>query len=211
MMEQIQHITCGHVNVYLVCGSDGSILVDTGMESSREKVLRACREKAVRLILLTHGHCDHCQNAAWLSKELNCPVGIAAADIPLVQAGEKRSVQGSGLWGRVYAAASNQTIRKEAIPPVTPEVILQAGMSLDEFGVEGTIVALPGHTKGSVGVLLKSGALFVGDAMQNLGRPAAAWCYENRADMEASTAAIRRLNATAVYFGHGKAALSGVK
>ncbi len=210
-MEQIEPITCGHVNVYLVCGPDGSILIDTGMEPHREKVLRACREKAVRLILLTHGHCDHCQNAAWLSKRLSCPVGIAAADIPLLQAGEKRHVQGSGLWGRVYAAASNRTIRKEAVAPVTPEVILEDGMSLVPFGAAGKIVALPGHTKGSAGVLLESGALFVGDAMQNLGRPAAAWCYEDRADMEASTEVIRRLNAPAVYFGHGKATLSGVK
>lgn len=209
-MPQIKTISCGHVNVYVLSGPDGAILVDTGMEKDRERVLNACRGSTVKLILLTHGHCDHCQNTRWLAERLRCPVGIGAADAPLIQAGEKRRVQGSGVWGRIYAAASNRVIQTEVIPPVEPQVLLKEGMSLTPFGVKGEIIALPGHTKGSVGVLLETGELFVGDAMQNLGRPAASWCWENRADMEASTAAIRRLNASAVYFGHGKAALSGV-
>lgn len=117
-------------------------------------------------------------------------------------------MQGSGLWGRVYAAASNRVIQKETIPPVKPEVILKEGMSLAPFGVEGETVALPGHTKGSMGVWLESGALFVGDAMQNFGRPSAAWCYEDRGAMEESAVKIRRMNPAALYFGHGKPVLS---
>lgn len=210
-MPQIKTISCGRGNAYLLGGPDGAILLDTGMEKYRERVLNACEGSTVKLILLTHGHCDHCQNARWLAERLGCPVGIGAADVPLIQAGEKRRVQGSGVWGRIYAAASNRVIQTEAIPPVEPQVLLTDGMSLSSFGVKGKVVALPGHTKGSMGVLLETGELFVGDAMQNLGRPAASWCWEDRADMEASTAVIRRLNASAVYFGHGKAALSGVK
>lgn len=207
-MTQIKVISCGHGNAYLLCGPDGAILIDTGMGKEREKVLNACGGTAVKLLLLTHGHCDHCQSARWLAERLGCPVGIGEADIPLLQAGEKRPVQGSGLWGRVYAAASNRVIQKETIPPVKPEVILKEGMSLAPFGVEGETVALPGHTKGSMGVWLESGALFVGDAMQNFGRPSAAWCYEDHGAMEESAAKIRRMNPAALYFGHGKPVLS---
>lgn len=44
-------------------------------------------------------------------------------------------------------------------------------MSLLEYGVDGSVIALPGHTKGSTGIALSTGELFVGDAMQNINSP----------------------------------------
>ena len=67
-METIQQIRCGSVNCFLVQSGRAAILVDTGRAAYREKVLRACRareEVSVRLIVLTHGHIDHVQNAAF--------------------------------------------------------------------------------------------------------------------------------------------------
>ena len=69
-MTQIKVISCGHGNAYLLCGPDGAILIDTGMGKEREKVLNACGGTAVKLLLLTHGHCDHCQSARWLAERL---------------------------------------------------------------------------------------------------------------------------------------------
>lgn len=164
-MTNIVTIACGNANAYLLRGPKGGILIDTGTEKHREKVLNACQEVDVKLILLTHGHVDHCQNAAFLADKLGCPVGIGAADIPLVRDGVTRTVYGHGLVSAVYAFASNRVIASQKIPPVTPAVILEDGFSLEAYGISGKIVPLPGHTVGSVGVLLDTGELFVGDAM----------------------------------------------
>lgn len=203
-MTNIVTIACGNANAYLLRSPEGGILIDTGTEKYREKVLSACRETGVKLILLTHGHVDHCQNAAFLADKLGCPVGIGAADIPLLRDGVARTVYGHGLIGAVYAFASNRVIASQRIPPVTPAVVLENGFSLKAYGIAGTVVPLPGHTAGSVGVLLDTGELFVGDAMQNLGVPACAWCYEDREAALCSVETIRGGKANLVYFGHGR-------
>jgi glyoxylase-like metal-dependent hydrolase (beta-lactamase superfamily II) len=158
----------------------------------------------VRLILLTHGHFDHCQSAAYLTRRLKCSIGIAGEDAALLERNEKRKVYGKGIWGRFYADASNRNIEQNEIEAVTPDVILEDGMSLGEYGVDAKTVKLPGHTAGSVGVLCDTGELFVGDAMQNILFPSAAWCYEDYEKAKESAAIVRSMNAGKIFFGHGR-------
>ena len=200
-----ERIACGMANAYLLHGDGGSILIDTGAEKYREKVAKACQNAGVRLILLTHGHFDHCQSAAYLTRRLKCSIGIAGEDAALLERNEKRKVYGKGIWGRFYADASNRNIEQNEIEAVTPDVILEDGMSLGEYGVDAKTVKLPGHTAGSVGVLCDTGELFVGDAMQNILFPSAAWCYEDYEKAKESAAIVRSMNAGKIFFGHGRA------
>lgn len=204
MTNEIKKLSCGQANVYLVSGINGSILIDTGTEKYREKIVHACKGTTVKLIVLTHGHFDHCQNAAYLAEKLGCPVGIGKEDMPLLTEGEKRKVYGKGVWGHIYAQASNWNIWHKKLPPVKPDVILEDGMALTEYGIDGKIVALPGHTAGSTGVLLKTGELFAGDAMQNIVSPASTWCYEDCESAERSTKTVQMIKAKVIYYGHGR-------
>ena len=199
-----ERIACGMANAYLLHGDGGSILIDTGAEKYREKVAKASQNAVVRLILLTHGHFDHCQSAAYLTRRLKCSIGIAGEDAALLERNEKRKVYGKGIWGRFYADASNRNIEQNEIEAVTPDVILEDGMSLGEYGVDAKTVKLPGHTAGSVGVLCDTGELFVGDAMQNILFPSAAWCYEDYEKAKESAAIVRSMNAGKIFFGHGR-------
>ena len=199
-----ERIACGMANAYLLHGDGGSILIDTGAEKYREKVAKACQNAGVRLILLTHGHFDHCQSAAYLTRRLKCSIEIAGEDAALLERNEKRKVYGKGIWGRFYADASNRNIEQNEIEAVTPDVILEDGMSLGEYGVDAKTVKLPGHTAGSVGVLCDTGELFVGDAMQNILFPSAAWCYEDYEKAKESAAIVRSMNAGKIFFGHGR-------
>lgn len=202
MAAQVVPLPASGAHAYLLRNGASSILVDTGTQKLGEQTLAACHHMGVKLILLTHGHFDHCQNAAYFAEELHCPVAISRADAPLL-AGKKRRVKGEGLWGSAFAWASNRSIEKEPLPEVTPTVFLEDGMSLAPYGIEGQIVALPGHTAGSVGVLLDSRELLVGDAMSGLWAPGPAWCYEDKALMEKSLAAIKGLRPRKIYMGHG--------
>lgn len=201
-MTEVEILRCGSVKAYLLHGTGGSVLVDTGTQAFAGQVLEACKNAGLRLIFLTHGHFDHCQNGAFLSRELHCPVGIAPADLPLVAQGEKRRVYGRGLWGRCFAGASNRNIRTKSIEPIRPEVILAGGQSLSSYGVEGKVIALPGHTAGSMGILLDSGELLAGDALMGWRRPGASWCWEDEKTAKESAELAKTLASGRIYCGH---------
>lgn len=202
MPIRVLSLPASGAHAYLLRGEKSSVLVDTGTEKLGEQTLAACHHMGVKLILLTHGHFDHCQNAAYFAQELHCPVAISRQDALLLTAGTQRPVQGQGLGGRAFAWASNRSIRKQPIPAIEPTVFLEDGMSLAPYGIDGKVVALPGHTAGSVGVLLATRELLAGDAMSGLWSPGPAWCYEDKSQMEESLEKIKALRPRRIYTGH---------
>ena len=85
-----------------------------------------------------------------------------------------------------------------------PDIWLCDGQSLAEYGINAKVAALPGHTRGSIGIVTGDGDFFVGDAAFNILRPSGSLVYENRALMEQSLDVILRSGAKMLYPGHGK-------
>ena len=184
-MSRIKRVHCGDVNCHLVQGEQGAILVDTGRAGYGEKLLPLCRQWDVRLIVLTHGHLDHVQNAAFLSQQLEVPIAMHRADLELLEDNDRQPMQAHRRLGRLIQSLSRR---------------------VSHFGVNAQVVALPGHTAGSIGLKTEDGALLVGDAMFRLLSPAPALVYADRRQMEDSVAKIWALHPTALYFGHGRPA-----
>ena len=100
IIVKIHRIASGNVNCYIVADNDKAILIDTGRKKYFEKILERCKkyfEKIlerckkfhVSLIVLTHGHMDHCQNAAYLAEALHIPIAINKNDMDLIQDNRK--------------------------------------------------------------------------------------------------------------------------
>ncbi|MBK8990056.1 MAG: hypothetical protein IPM39_29010 [Chloroflexi bacterium] len=96
-------------------------------------------------------------------------------------------------------------------PAVTPDLLLDNAFDLNSFGVEGCILPTPGHTAGSIALLLADGTAVVGDVMMGgvMGgalfgaRPNYHYFAE---DVTAVQSSIRSLLAAGVqtfYVGHG--------
>ena len=210
----IERISCGINNCYLVSGENGAVLVDTCTAKYRAMLLEKSRAANVRLIALTHGHYDHAQNAAYLSQALGVPVAMHSADIPLLE-----NILAVPLYAHVFSGKAMAAVirmgqhpkfkkvatrmQKNDIPPFVPDIALCEGYSLLPYGVDAHVIALPGHTPGSVGVLA-GGDLFAGDALMNLRRSGRPLHYTDKTAMEASAAKIAKLgNEVTVWFGHG--------
>ena len=71
---------------------------------------------------------------------------------------------GLTTWGRVALWATWPLApRLFAFPPTPVDIILgDEGLSLCEYGLSGEVVSTPGHSAGSVSVLLDTGDAFVG-------------------------------------------------
>lgn len=188
---------------YLIEGEDGSVLVDTGTKGMRAKVLRQIRGRNVRLIVLTHGHGDHVANAAAFSKLLRVPVAMHAADYVLIAGCEPRPLEAQSVIGKAIRRFATSMELPADMAGFAPDLLLEEGFDLAEYGVPAMVRALPGHTLGSIGILVEKDDFIVGDAMMNLGGAPQAQLYEDRAAMLQSLRTIRESGAKWAHVGHG--------
>lgn len=202
----ITRIQSGNGNCFLVECGENAILVDTVKEPGKEKILEACKGKNIRLIVLTHGHFDHVQNAAFLSNHFNAPIAIHELDIPLIENNLAQELFAHTITGKVVLYASIRSMKNEKIPHFVPSVILKEGDTLNDYGIPASIIELPGHTMGSIGVMVNGNGkeFIVGDALMHMLGPAGrSLIYTNREMMEESAKKISRSGAKIIHFGHG--------
>jgi len=203
-MYHIVQIKAGS-NCYLVSENDSSILVDTGLKGNERKILNACEGKNVTLIVLTHGHIDHIQNAAYLAKQLQVPVAMHEKDVALIQNNLCREMKSNGFPGNIVRFFSVLSAKYAKIQTFMPDVMLREGDQLLKYGIDGEIIELPGHTQGSIGIKLRDQSLLAGDALMNFFTPGISLLYEDYEQMIKSAERISNMGRLIIYFGHGNA------
>jgi len=203
-MVRIYRIRCGTGNCFLIQENDNVVLVDTATTRYRDKVLKICKHKNIKLILLTHGHTDNVQNAAYLSKKLNAPIAMHRDDFNSLAKNQMEPMLAHGIFGKLLLRYSKKKNNREMIKPFYPATFIRSGDSLYGFGISAIIVGLPGHTKGSIGVLVEDSDFIVGDALMNFAYPTKALIYGDRQTMDESAFDIRESGARVIHYGHGK-------
>jgi len=204
MEVTVHRVPCGNVNAYLVAQGENAILIDTGQKKYRERVLSACRPYRTQLLVLTHGHLDHAENAAFLSGALGVPVAMHREDVPLLADNLSQPLAAETLPGKVVLAASVRMMKKTVLPPFQPEVLLSEGDSLEQYGVPARVLEVPGHTRGSIAIQVGETGLIVGDALMNMFYPTVSMLYHDRGSMLESAARLRGMAGYTVYYGHGR-------
>lgn len=161
--ERVTRILCPeNVYVYLVEGETSAALIDTGFGVGSLKEYVESLTKLPYIVLLTHGHLDHAGGAGEFAQ-----VYLNERDLSL--AGEHTSLE--KRVPRLCKAGSGIDA-KELIPPKALEeyLPLQDGQSFDLGGMTVTMLALPGHTKGSMCVLFEElRCVLLGDACNSYG------------------------------------------
>jgi glyoxylase-like metal-dependent hydrolase (beta-lactamase superfamily II) len=152
-------------NAYLVVGAR-PILVDTGSRGDTARIVAGCAAVGVTirdlaLIVHTHVHSDHFGNTAELATEAGCPVAYHPGDQPLAAQGNNGALRGVGLRGRILA----RLLQHLPFHTRAGDVDAEDGMRLDEFGVAASVLHTPGHTPGSISVILDSGDAIIGDVI----------------------------------------------
>ena len=86
-----------------------------------------------------------------------------------------------------------------------PDLYLDEDFDLSQYSLDARILYLPGHTKGSIGILTSDGSLFCGDIIGgSTGKPAVTFLVENVEELNLSVEKIKKLKINMVYPGHGK-------
>ncbi len=203
-MVDVHRIVSGNVNCYIVTNKDKAILIDTGRKKYREKILEKCKEYHVSLIVLTHGHMDHCQNAAYLANALRIPVAMSEKDMDMIPDNRKQPMSAKTFLGKIVLLVSLSSFEKDSLDVFEPTIYLKNGDNLNEYGIDAKVVELPGHTNGSIGLEIEGDKLFVGDALMNMFYPTVSMLYVDEQEMLSTAKNISELGERTIYFGHGK-------
>lgn len=203
-MSTVQRIQCGFVNCYIVSDGVSGILIDTGTKEYLNTVVEACKPYKIKLIVLTHGHCDHAENAADLSEILGAPIAMHKDDVDLIESNNNQSLSARTFFGKIILSASIKEFSKNKMKAFTPSIFLKDGDDLAEYGIAAKVIGLSGHTKGSIGIDVDGKELIVGDALTNKFKPSVAMLYNDEKAMLDSARKITGLGERIIYFGHGK-------
>ncbi len=207
---QIHTLFTGVANTHIIENERGVIVIDAGMPRQARRIVNAIRALGhsptdVQLILLTHGHIDHAGSAVALKRITGAPIAMHRADARLTATRDLKIPPGRS--GAIDVAGSVLRAFGWAVPleTFTPDVWLDDGMSLRDFGIDARTVHTPGHTAGSVSLAFDDGALFVGDALLNVLHVSFPLWWEDPAAARESACRIKSLQPRVCYSGHGRA------
>lgn len=197
------------ISVYVIHGSKGDMLVDTGF-SSTLKPLKAWLSKnnfTITDIFLTHAHPDHDWNAAVLKELYNARIWLHTNDVSLIRnfAAQSQVPTSDKFTGRVRWVSFWTKMPLFKSKAYVPDVIF-TGEDKDlpiSYGYDAKIVDLPGHTLGSSGLLV-DGVLYAGDSYTVLNEVPQIPPHVTSIElMNASIEKIRGLNPDFIACGHG--------
>ena len=203
-MNCVHRIKCGNGNCYIVENGNTGILVDTGKREYLNRVTQACGQYDIKLIVLTHAHFDHAENAAVISESLKIPIAMNEKDIDLIKSNFSQKLFAETFFGKIVLSASLKDFKSRPMREFSPSVSLKDGDSLKAYGINARIVSLPGHTQGSIGIDVENRDLIVGDALMNMFYPTVSMLYHDKDQMLLSAEKIGNMGNRTIYFGHGK-------
>jgi len=196
----------GSVNCYLIDTSTGYVLIDTGGSNKRtdlEKELKhaGCNPGDLRLIVLTHGDFDHTGNAAFLHTTFCTKLAMHPGDAGMIEHGNMFCNRKKGtillkMMTRIF-------FRFDTSKRCKPDIYVDDGYDLSEYGFDATVLSLPGHSKGSIGILSAGGDLFCGDLLENINKPSLGTIIDDVNEANASVEKLKKLKINTVYPGHG--------
>ena len=165
---EITRIKGGTGNCYLISNDGKAVLFDTTSGKNVSEVVEACSKYEMKVLVLSHPHFDHAENASVISERFNIPVAYHSADDEIFDDYAAQPLKSYGLVGFVVLKMSVKVLQETKVDRPKKHYYIKEGDTLADYGFpEIRVVELPGHTKGSIGLLIQDHSILVGDALDN--------------------------------------------
>ena len=197
----------GRVNCYLIETDAGYVLIDSGGANSRKELVKeldnaGCHPGHLQLIVLTHGDFDHIGNAAYLRSAYGARLAMHRDDAGMAERGDmflnrkRPNVLIRTLIPFFMGLGSSDRF--------APDMLLEDGEDLTQDGLDARVICIPGHSKGSLGILTPNLELFCGDLLVNTDGPQLNSLIDDARSAQASLEVLEKLKISMVYPGHGR-------
>jgi hydroxyacylglutathione hydrolase len=213
MPADIYKLKFGINHCYIIKGKN-AIMIDAGPPESGRSFLKklnslSIRPGEIKLIVLTHGDPDHAGSAKEIKEITGAQIAIHEYDRKNLEEARNNWPPGVTTWGKITHFVFYPIFMKWiSFSPVKADIILKhEEFPLEQYGINGRIIYTPGHTAGSVSVLLDSGEAFVGCMAHNgfpfTFHPVLPIYAEDIAEIKKSWDILIRQGAKMIYPGHG--------
>ncbi len=142
MAGPVSYVGTAELGCYLIQGSRGNILLNTGLADSPPLILASLKAlgidpKSIQVMLTNQAHFDHVGGFAEVQRLTGAQVWATAADAPLLRDGGASDPSGFTRFA-----------------PVKVDRVLKDGEHLTLGDLDLTVIETPGHSPGSVSYLL---------------------------------------------------------
>lgn len=126
---------------YLIVTPQGDILINSNLQSSPPQIKRSVESLGfkfsdIKILLISHGHYDHCAGSAEVKKLTGAQYCVMDADVPVVESGGRNDFQ--------YANDKSMQF-----PPTHVDRVLHDGDTVRLGNAVVTAHLTAGHTKGT--------------------------------------------------------------
>lgn len=172
MKLEIFRIKLGLNSCYLIRGKD-VVLIDGGMPNKLQVFKRVLTRldinpSDIKLIVLTHSHFDHSGSALEIREFTGAKIAIHESERTYLENGGMIIPKGVNFYGKVTKPWLFAIFKKISFPKFKPDILItDVPYPLKSYGIDGNIIHTPGHTVGSISVILDSGEAFVGCMAHN--------------------------------------------
>lgn len=165
MMYEILEIKLGMVKAFLIKG-ESHILVDAGLPNTYAKFIDFFKQnnidpRDISLIVISYNHLDHVGELEKLHKLTGSKVVIHKKESIFLTEGNSTPVNPVTLKAKLLF----KFMKKPAGVKFKPHIEVEDVMMLEQYGFKGRIVHTPGHTEGSLSILMENGEAIVADML----------------------------------------------
>ncbi len=207
---KVIRIPIGYANTFLVINGNHSILIDTGLKNHGKAILSKLKNHGIEpsdlaLIIQTHTHFDHAGSTAELKALTGAKVMVHEKEASCLAKGYTRIPNGTNAYTK-FIASLGRTIYPDlaAYQAVEPDIVITEKFSLAEWGIDGYVLPTPGHTEGSVSIVLENRVIITGDCFFPVYPHSVFTPFCNDVPLLMETwELIFNLNIDEIYAGHG--------
>lgn len=166
---RIIRILSGRSNVFLLTNGEKNILIDTGSQfkwNKLEKRLKNLKVNLIDYLVLTHTHYDHAGNSKSIKEKYNAQIIVHRNEAALLTSGENILPNGTNPITRlIIRLFAKRFLAVTKYEPCQYNYLVDSAFNLGNFGFNAFIMHTPGHTIGSMSIIIDDNVAIVGDTM----------------------------------------------
>jgi hydroxyacylglutathione hydrolase len=166
---RVIQILSGRSNVFLVTDGKKNILVDTSpkfMWRLLQKRLKKLNVSTIDYLIITHVHFDHAANANRIRKKYKARIIIHKNEAHCLVSGKNAPTGGTNALTRILMKmVAKKFFSASGFEPCSYDLSVDDTYDLKDIGYNGSIIHTPGHTCGSLSVIIDDEVALVGDTL----------------------------------------------